>query len=47
MNATFTHEQKEYLAGLFAGVAARGQTFNDVEPAKRRRKARISFLKNG
>jgi ferredoxin-nitrite reductase len=29
----FTSEQKEYLAGLFAGVAARGQRFGDVEPA--------------
>src|SRR5437870_8759332 len=29
----FTAEQKEYLAGLFAGVAARGQRFGDVEPA--------------
>ncbi len=31
--AGFTLEQKEYLAGLFAGVAARGQQFSDVEPA--------------
>ena len=31
--AGFTSEQKEYLAGLFAGVAARGQKFSDVEPA--------------
>ena len=31
--AGFTAEQKEYLAGLFAGVAARGQKFSDVEPA--------------
>ena len=29
----FSAEQKEYLAGLFAGVAARGQKFSDVEPA--------------
>ena len=29
----FTPEQKEYLAGLFAGAAARGQKFSDVEPA--------------
>lgn len=29
----FTPEQKEYLAGVFAGVAARGQRFSDVEPA--------------
>jgi len=31
--AGFTPEQKEYLNGLFAGVAARGQRFGDVEPA--------------
>jgi len=31
--AGFTPEQKEYLAGLFAGVAARGQKFADAEPA--------------
>ncbi len=30
--AGFTTEQKEYLAGLFAGVAARGTRFSDVEP---------------
>jgi ferredoxin-nitrite reductase len=30
--AGFTAEQKEYLAGIFAGVAARGQKFSDVEP---------------
>jgi ferredoxin-nitrite reductase len=30
--AGFTPEQKEYLAGLFAGVAARGKRFDDVEP---------------
>jgi len=29
----FTAEQKEYLAGVFAGAAARGQKFSDVEPA--------------
>jgi ferredoxin-nitrite reductase len=29
----FTPEQKEYLTGLFAGIAARGQRFSDVEPA--------------
>jgi len=33
--AGFNAEQKEYLAGLFAGVAARGKTFADVEPAPR------------
>src|SRR5260370_30143176 len=32
-NAGFTPEQKEYLAGLFVGAAARGQKFSDVEPA--------------
>jgi ferredoxin-nitrite reductase len=29
----FTPEQKEYITGLFAGIAARGQRFSDVEPA--------------
>src|SRR5437867_6628091 len=32
-SAGFTPEQKEYLSGLFAGVAVRGQKFSDVEPA--------------
>jgi ferredoxin-nitrite reductase len=31
--AGFNAEQKEYLTGLFAGAAARGQRFSDVEPA--------------
>jgi len=31
--AGFTPEQKEYLSGLLAGAAARGQSFADVEPA--------------
>ena len=31
--AGFSDEQKEYLSGLFAGVAVRGQKFSDVEPA--------------
>jgi len=31
--APFTPEQKEYLTGLFAGVAARGKSFAEVEPA--------------
>jgi ferredoxin-nitrite reductase len=31
--APFTPEQKEYLNGLFAGVAARGKSFADVAPA--------------
>ena len=30
--AGFNSEQKEYLSGLFAGIAARGQRFSDVEP---------------
>jgi len=30
--AGFSPEQKEYLSGLFAGVAMRGQKFSDVEP---------------
>ena len=29
---SFSTEQKEYLAGLFAGMATRGQRFQDVEP---------------
>ncbi len=32
-SAGFTTEQKEYLTGLFAGVAARGKRFGDVEAA--------------
>jgi ferredoxin-nitrite reductase len=28
----FSPEQKEYIAGLFAGMAARGQRFSDAEP---------------
>ena len=31
-SAGFTLEQKEYLTGLFAGVAARGKTFGDADP---------------
>src|SRR6187399_2048192 len=31
--AGFSDEQKEYLSGLFAGVAVRGQKFSEVEPA--------------
>ena len=31
--AGFSPEQKEYLSGLFAGAAARGQKFSDVESA--------------
>ena len=29
---SFSAEQKEYLSGLFAGVAARGIGFGDVAP---------------
>src|SRR2546427_7996198 len=32
-SAGFSPEQKEYLSGLFAGVAAQGQRFSDAEPA--------------
>ena len=32
-SAGFSPEQKEYLSGLFAGAAARGQKFSDVESA--------------
>jgi ferredoxin-nitrite reductase len=32
-SAGFTPEQKEYLSGLFAGIAARGQKFSEIEPA--------------
>ncbi|HEX9046719.1 MAG TPA: NirA family protein [Verrucomicrobiae bacterium] len=32
-SAGFTPEQKEYLTGLFAGVAVRGRTFAEAEPA--------------
>jgi len=31
--AGFTPEQKEYLTGLFAGIAARGQGFDNAQPA--------------
>lgn len=31
--AAFSAEQKEYLAGFFAGVAQRGMRFSDAEPA--------------
>ena len=39
--AGFSAEQKEYLAGLFAGAAARGQKFSDVEPAPTAREDEI------
>jgi ferredoxin-nitrite reductase len=32
MNGSFSAEQKEYLTGLFAGIAARGVGFGDVAP---------------
>jgi len=32
-SAGFNAEQKEYLVGLLAGAAARGQKFSDVEPS--------------
>ena len=41
-NAGFTPEQKEYLSGLFAGTAARGQKFSDVEPALATREDEIA-----
>jgi ferredoxin-nitrite reductase len=31
--AGFTPEQKEYLTGMFAGIAVRGTRFSDAEPA--------------
>ncbi len=40
--AGFTPEQKEYLSGLFAGAAARGKTFADVEPAPTEREDLIA-----
>jgi ferredoxin-nitrite reductase len=30
---SFTAEQREYLSGMFAGIAAHGQRFSDVEPS--------------
>ena len=41
-SAPFTPEQKEYLSGLFAGAAARGKTFADVEPAPAEREDLIA-----
>ena len=41
-NVGFTPEQKEYLSGLFAGTAARGQKFSDVEPAPATREDEIA-----
>jgi ferredoxin-nitrite reductase len=31
---SFSPEQREYLAGVFAGAAARGQRFSDIEPKR-------------
>lgn len=42
-SAGFSAEQKEYLTGLFAGVAARGQRFSDVEPAPAAAKEDLIF----
>ncbi|MDB6005015.1 MAG: Ferredoxin--nitrite reductase, partial [Prosthecobacter sp.] len=33
MNADFSGEQKRYLEGFFAGVAAGGVSFGDMAPA--------------
>jgi ferredoxin-nitrite reductase len=41
-NAGFTAEQKEYLTGLFAGAAARGKAFADVEPMPKVREDEIA-----
>ena len=41
-SAGFTAEQKEYLSGLFAGTAARGQKFSDVEPSPAAREDEIA-----
>lgn len=41
-SAGFTAEQKEYLTGLFAGAAARGKAFADVEPMPKMREDEIA-----
>ena len=41
-SAGFTAEQKEYLTGLFAGAAARGKAFADVEPMPKVREDEIA-----
>lgn len=41
-SAGFTAEQKEYLTGLFAGAAARGKAFADVEPTPKVREDEIA-----
>jgi ferredoxin-nitrite reductase len=43
-SAGFSPEQKEYLAGVFAGVAVRGKTFADVEPAPAEKKVSLDEL---
>jgi ferredoxin-nitrite reductase len=40
--APFTPEQKEYLSGIFAGAAARGKSFADVEPPPAEREDEIA-----
>lgn len=42
--AAFSADQKEYLTGLFAGVAARGQKFGDVEAPPEAEKAALDDL---
>ncbi|MGC3960816.1 MAG: NirA family protein [Verrucomicrobiota bacterium] len=41
-SAGFSAEQKEYLTGLFAGAAARGKAFADVEPLPKVREDEIA-----
>jgi ferredoxin-nitrite reductase len=41
-SAGFSAEQKEYLTGLFAGAAARGKAFADVEPVPKVREDEIA-----
>ncbi len=41
-SAGFSAEQKEYLTGLFAGAAARGKAFADVEPTPKVREDEIA-----
>lgn len=42
LSAGFSAEQKEYLTGLFAGAAARGKAFADVEPMPKVREDEIA-----
>src|SRR5438045_9452314 len=39
----FSTEQKEYLTGLFAGIAARGQRFSDIDAASSRKSEDLIF----